>query len=297
VHSGRPFRTSSVTTGRLTATSIHVRSVELNAARATGGGFPFSVPAIRTLPRLEFNAPVTCFVGDNGSGKSTLLEAIALAARLPAVGSAELERDETLVQQRLLAGALRLSWHKRVHRGFFLRAEDFFGFARRIAQLRVELQQRIGDVEKEYADASAYTRGLAMGPAAGSLAELTQRYGENVDARSHGEAFLALFQSRLTPGGLYLLDEPEAALSPQSQLGLIALLADSIPNRCQFIIATHSPLLLAFPGATIYSFDVAPIQEVRYDELQHVNLTRDFLNDPTTYLRHLVPDSVKERVT
>jgi predicted ATPase len=236
-------------------------------------------------------------VGENGSGKSTLLEAIALAARLPAVGSAELDRDETLAQQRLLAGALRLGWRKRVHRGFFLRAEDFFGFARRIAQLRAELQQRIGDVEREYADASAYARGLAMGPAAGSLAELTRRYGDGVDARSHGEAFLALFQSRLTPGGLYLLDEPEAALLPQSQLGFIALLADSIPQGCQFVVATHSPLLLAFPGATIFSFDTAPISKVRYDELQHVNLTRDFLNDPAAYLRHLVPRDAEEEVT
>jgi predicted ATPase len=280
----------------LTAGSIHLRSVELNAERASGGGFPFSVPAIRTLPRLELHTPVTCFVGDNGSGKSTLLEAIALAARLPAVGSAELDRDETLVQQRLLAGALRLVWRRRMHRGFFLRAEDFFGFARRIAQVRAELQQRIGDVEKEYADASEYVRGLARGPAAGSLAELTQLYGENVDGRSHGEAFLALFQSRLHPGGLYLLDEPEAALSPQSQLGLIALLADSITQDCQFVVATHSPLLLAFPGATILSFDATPIQEVRYDELPHVNLTRDFLNNPATYLRHLVPRDSEERV-
>lgn len=283
--------------GRLTAESIHLRSVELNARRATGGGFPFNVPAIRTLPRLELRTPVTCFVGDNGSGKSTLLEAIALAARLPAVGSAELERDETLAQQRQLAGALRLGWRRRVHRGFFLRAEDFFGFTRRIAQLRAELQQRVDDVGREYADASDYARGLALGPATGSLAELTRRYGEDVDARSHGEAFLALFQSRLVPGGLYLLDEPEAALSPQSQLGLIALLADSIPEHCQFVVATHSPLLLAFPGATIFSFDFAPIQEVRYDELQHVNLTRDFLNDPAAYLRHLVPRAAEERVT
>jgi predicted ATPase len=281
----------------LTTTALHLRSVELNAARATSGGFPFSVPAIRTLQRLEFRASVTCFVGENGSGKSTLLEGIALAARLPAVGSAELDRDETLVQQRLLAGALQLGWRKRVHRGFFLRAEDFFGFARRIAQLRAELHQRIADVEKEYADASAYARGLAMGPVTGSLAELTQRYGDDVDGRSHGEAFLALFQSRLTPGGLYLLDEPEAALSPQSQLALIALVADSVQQSCQFIIATHSPLLLAFPGATIFSFDAAPIQEVRYDELQHVNLTRDFLNDPAAYLRYLVPGDVEERVT
>ena len=237
---------------------------------------------------------MTFFVGDNGSGKSTLLEAIALAAGLPAVGLEELDRDATLVEQRRLARELRLTWRQRAHRGFFLRAEDFFGFARRVAQLRSELRGRMSEVEREFANATDYVRGLASGPVQASLAALTRRYGDNLDGRSHGEAFLKLFQSRLVPDGLYLLDEPEAALSPQSQLGLIALMADTVAQGCQYIMATHSPILLAYPDATIFSFDRTPIEAVSYADLQHVNLTRDFLNEPATYLRHLITHDPEE---
>jgi predicted ATPase len=107
------------------------------------------------------------------------------------------------------------------------------------------------------------------------------------NANSHGQSFLKLFASRFVPGGLYLLDEPEAPLSPQSQLALIAMIGDMIAQDAQFIIATHSPILLAFPNALIYSCDRVPIERVRFDELDHVVLTRDFLNDPGKFLRHL----------
>jgi predicted ATPase len=149
------------------------------------------------------------------------------------------------------------------------------------------LKQRVSDVEGDFKGASAYARGLAAGPAAGSLAELTRRYGVDLDARSHGEGFLKLFEARLVPGGLYLLDEPEAALSPQNQLVLLALLFQMIEQNCQFIIATHSPMLLAFPGARIYNFDVEPIAEAKWEELEHVSLTRAFLDNPERFLRHL----------
>src|SRR6185369_16911847 len=117
------------------------------------------------------------------------------------------------------------------------------------------------------------------GPLAASLADMEKRYGTDPDASSHGESFLKLFRNRFVPGGLYLLDEPEAPLSPQSQLALMAMLMEMIEQEAQFIIATHSPILLAFPEALIYSFDALPIAEVVYDDLDHVNLTRDFLNN------------------
>ena len=259
-------------------------------ARNPGGDeqtFPFSVPVIRTLDRLPFAGAVTFFVGENGSGKSTVLEGIALAARLPAVGSADLGDDATLGAQRALARALRLVWNRRTARGFFLRAEDFFGFAKRISAMRAEFHQRLADLEVEYAERSAWARGLAMGPARASLAELEARYGVDLDANSHGQSFLRLFQSRFVPGGLYLLDEPEAPLSPQSQLALMLMMGDMIAQDAQFVIATHSPILLAFPGATIYSFDQTPAEAVPYEELEHVVLTRAFLANPDRYLRAL----------
>ncbi len=266
-----------------------LRAVERKAGRgaATNQEFPFTVSAIRSLGTLDLSAHVTFFVGENGSGKSTLLEGIAAAASLPTVGSAEIGDDATLAAPRRLGKAFRLVWGARTHRGFFLRAEDFFGFARRIAQLRAEMNQRIADVDEEFKDASALARGLAKGPAAASLAELSRRYGVDLDARSHGEGFLKLFEARLVPGGLYLLDEPEAALSPQNQLVLLALLKQMIEQESQFIIATHSPMLLAYPDARIYNFDSEPISQVKWEELEHVTLTRAFLANPERFLRRL----------
>jgi len=120
-----------------------------------------------------------------------------------------------------------------------------------------------------------------------SLGELERRYGVDLDANSHGQGFLRLFRERFVPGGLYLLDEPESPLSPQSQLALMAMMHDMIAEDAQFIVATHSPILLAYPRARIYSFDTAPVSQVEYGELDHVRLTRDFLNEPGRYLREL----------
>src|SRR5688572_10543099 len=264
----------------------HLRSLTIK--KAASRGFPFSVPAIRTLPELSFDTPVTFFVGENGSGKSTLLEGIALAAGLPTVGSTAASNDDTLDAQRALGHALKLVWNRRTRRGFFLRAEDFFGFTKQLAQTRGEMQQRIHEIEDEYKDRSTYAKGLALGPMSSSLSDMERRYGSDLDANSHGQSFLKLFQARFVPGGLYLLDEPEAPLSPQSQLALLAMIGEMVAQDAQFIIATHSPIVLAFPGAQIYSFDAIPMRKVAYEDLDHVRLTRDFLNAPERYLRQIV---------
>ena len=270
---------------------LHLRSVALKKpAEHYGAGFPFSVPAVRSLRELRLESPVTLFAGENGSGKSTLLEGIAAAVGSPTAGREEVGHDDSLAAQRELGRALRLAWTVRTHKGFFLRAEDFFNYAKRLARLRAEMLQRAAEVEAEY-DAqgrSAYAKGLATGPLLGSAGAVARRYGGDLDARSHGQGFLTLFESRLVPGGLYLLDEPEAALSPQSQLALIAMIADAVREGGQFIVATHSPILLAYPGARIVSFDRTPVGEVAFEELEHVKLTREFLEDPQRYLRHLI---------
>ena len=272
-----------------TSDSIYLRGLEMrtsSAAEATR--FPFSVPTIRSLESIEFASPITFFVGENGSGKSTLIEAIAVAASLPTVGSDEVSADASLKAQKKLASSLRLQWKPRTHRGFFLRAEDFFGFAKRLAKTRAEMQARVAELDEEYRDRSSWAKGLAQGPAMGSIAEMDRRYGENLDAQSHGQSFLQLFKARFVPGGLYLLDEPEAPLSPQSQLTLIAMMHEMIQQQSQFIIATHSPILLAYPGAAIYSFDGGKVELTTFEELEPVNLVRSFLNDPRQYLRHLI---------
>lgn len=250
--------------------------------------FPFNVPSLATLDTLDLDAPVICFVGENGSGKSTLLESIAIAAALPSAGGAGRAMDDpTLAEQRSLASVLSLTWHTRSMRGFFLRAEDFFGFQNLLKRERAEFVETLARMEVDYAESSAKAKQLAMGPIKASLADMERRYGVDPDARSHGEAFLNFFQQRLVPRGLYLMDEPEAALSPQRQLALLAMMFDLVEEGAQFIIATHSPLLLAFPGARIYSFDETPVSEVPWDQTEHVRLTRSFLENPERYLRQL----------
>ncbi len=242
-------------------------------------GFPFSVPAISSLPTLDVSVPITLFVGENGSGKSTLLEGIATAAELPALGAREVDLDETLADQRRLGAALRLAWRPRSRQGFFLRAEDFFGHlrfqARTDARIAREQRESLGIYDHETADGFHVDERNA--------AKSLRKY----DSRSHGESFLDLFTNRLRPRGLYLLDEPEAPLSPKRQLLVLELIVRAANAGAQFIIATHSPILLACPGARIYAFDDPPIHEVRYADLEHVNVMRDFLNHPDLFLRHL----------
>ena len=252
-------------------------------------GFPFSVSAIRGLELMDLGSPVALFVGENGSGKSTLLESLAIAAKLPAVGSGNLAQDPTLEAQRRLARLLRLTWGKRTHRGFFLRAEDFFGFQKDLVKKRLDHEREMKRLELELADASAFDRARALGVHQGSIQALVDRYGEDPDARSHGEAFLDLFKARLVPGGLFLMDEPEAALSPQSQLGFMAMIRDAVADGGQFVIATHSPILMAIPGATIFLFEGGEVRPVAFEDLEAVSLVRDFLQAPERFLRHLWP--------
>ncbi|HRJ43529.1 MAG TPA: AAA family ATPase, partial [Caldilineaceae bacterium] len=157
----------------------------------------------------------------------------------------------------------------------------------RMAQMQKELEADLAAVEEEYAGRSDYAKGFARMPHAKELAAIRARYGEGLDARSHGESFLALFQARFVPSGLYLLDEPEAPLSPLRQVGFLALLHEMVQQESQFIIATHSPILMAFPGATILSFDEAPVRSVPWEQLEHVTITRDFLNQPGAFLANL----------
>ena len=150
-----------------------------------------------------------------------------------------------------------------------------------------ELLAEIKRVDKEYAGRSEQAKGLARMPFVGELHALREQYGRQLNTYSHGESFLELFQSRFAPNSLYLLDEPETPLSPMRQLTLISLMKEMVAQNCQFLIATHSPILMAFPGAEILSFDHTPIQPVPYETLEHVTITKTFLNDPEQYLRYL----------
>lgn len=270
---------------------LHLKSISARKWPSHfNGEFPFNLKIVKSLKEIEFSSEVTFFVGENGSGKSTLLEAIACAVGAIAVGSDNIGKDKTLNAVRKLAQHFKLSWQIRTHKGFFLRAEDFFGFAKRMRQMREELENDLRAIDDEYREKgrSQTAVGLAKMAYARELQDMKRQYGEGgLDSYSHGESFLTLFESRFVPNGLYLMDEPEAPLSPIRQLAFISILKRMVEQDSQFIIATHSPIIMAFPNATILSFDSARIQQVKYDDLEHVTLTKAFLNNPEAYLRRL----------
>jgi predicted ATPase len=256
---------------------IFLRTVERLGDVENGSGYPFAVPPLRELRRLDFTAPVTFFVGENGAGKSTLLEAIALRGRLPSVTPQPLEHEAALVPIHPLARSLRLTWQPRTHLGFFLRVEDFFTLCR-------DLKRRNEMMEAVSAFADDPESHASPRP---QKQPFDSRGVEDLPALSHGESFLKFLQSRCRPSGLHVLDEPEAALSPQRQIVLLKMIRRLVQENAQFIIATHSPLLLAFPGAQILCFDSGTIKEVAYEELPHVTLTRAFLEKPERFLDDL----------
>jgi predicted ATPase len=263
-----------------------LRSITLRDSDELPDGYPFSLPLIQNLGTLELDSPVTYLVGENGSGKSTLIEAVGLAAELPVVGGQRADQDPTLKPLDTFSRRLRLSWSKRTRRGFLFRAEDFFRFARRMAEELKEMESLKDEYDERFKDRPT-AHLLTTGSAGNQARGIEDRYGRDLHARSHGESFMDFFKSRFVPEGLYLMDEPEASLSPQRQLALLGLVRDMVEQGAQFIIATHAPILMSLPGSTIYSLDGEAPERVEFDDLEHVTLTRSFLEAPERFLRYL----------
>lgn len=211
--------------------------------------YPFSIPAVKQLHDLKLDHSVTFFVGENGSGKSTLLEAIADKCEFNTAGGGRNNSFEVHASKSVLGDYIRLAWMPKITNGFFLRAESFYHFATHLDEL---------DDPRRY-----------------------QQYGgKSLHHQSHGESFLSLFMNRFNGKALYLLDEPEAALSPARQLAFIKVIHDLVSSdQAQFIIATHSPILLGYPDAEIFSFDEQSISSVEYEMTDHYQLTKYFLQN------------------
>ena len=254
------------------------------------------MPLFRDLTRLDFNSTVTFLVGENGCGKSTLLEGLAVGARAVAAGSGQLDQDETLWAAHDFARAFRFVRRSHPKHTLFMRAEDVLGYTLTAARQRKEAgiafaggnkaldRARQIEEEEEVADIAK----PSMVEAAPRLKRrLMRKYQTDPNDQSHGEQFLGLLADKLLPSGLYFLDEPETPLSPNRVLGLLALLKDCAAMRCQFIVATHSPILMALPGAQILVIENGTIQPIAYDEVEHVRITKAFLSDPAKFLRHL----------
>jgi predicted ATPase len=237
---------------------MRLKEISLLRQRVTEWNeYPFSIPAIASLRSLEINSRVCFFVGENGTGKSTLLEATASHYGFGLEGGNRNFSNTTASVRFIepLVKALRLSFTKKTGLGFYLRAESFFNVASQVD-------------------------GLGASDSYG---------GKSLHNQSHGESFISLLQNRFTRSGFYLMDEPEAALSPQRQLSSLVLLHELVADNdnIQFLIATHSPLLLAYPDAQIFSFDGGAVHQITYRESQPFQFVSSFLAAPERYMRAL----------
>lgn len=247
--------------------------------------FPFSLELIQNLETIKLTKPVTFFVGENGVGKSTILEGLAYASGVPAVGELRIDDDPLMEPARKLGKMMSLRYQDRTSAGFFVRAEDFLGFVKNILRSIAELDQEIETLKAEWEGGGDIN--LALGPLLGERKAYTDRYTENFNAMSHGEGFLHFFKNRITGKGLYLIDEPEAALSPARQLSLIKIILDGVKRGSQFIIATHSPIIMAMPDAQILEFADHKITEVVYKETGHYQLSKAFFDAPEVFFKEL----------
>lgn len=231
--------------------------------------YPFCLPIIQNLSKISFPSQVTFLVGENGSGKSTILEAIAYQAGFGLEGGSKNINFATSDQvtyegAKSLSQYLTLSWRYKPknHDGYFFRAESFFNIANYIDKIAKDDSR----AHKSYG-------------------------GKSLHNKSHGESFLSFFNERMGAGGFFILDEPEAALSPQRQLSLLVIMKKLCQNsHSQFIIATHSPILLAYPEATIYSCDGDTLKKIAYHQTSHYQITKSFLDCPERYLDMLFAD-------
>ena len=239
-------------------TQPYLREVSLRPNTNSGPqDYPFNIPAVRNLQVLRFHPDVTFLVGENGSGKSTLLEAIAVGLGFGPEGGTRNVRFQTADTTSNLHRYLKIvRGTRRPKDYYFLRAESFYNVA-------------------TFMDGTGYLQGYG---------------GKSLHARSHGEAFMALLTEKLRGRGLYLLDEPEAALSPSRQLAAISAIHHLVQNESQFIIATHSPILLAYPQSKIVGLDDGKLTELSYEDTEHFTITRDFLNHYPGRLERLLSD-------
>lgn len=236
---------------------MYLRSLEFLKNKYTSNHtYPFSISALQGLERLDFRSNVTFFVGENGSGKSTVLEAIAYQCGFHTAGGSKNNVYEVDSADSALGNFIRLSWMPKITNGFFMRAETFHQFASHLDTMPESL------------------------PYYG---------GRSLHHQSHGEAFLSVFTHRFGKKAIYLLDEPEAALSPSRQLGLLRIIKD-LEHEAQFIIATHSPILLGYPHAQILNFDARPVEEIEYEDTVHYIVTRRFLVDREKMIQEIFSD-------
>lgn len=253
---------------------------KLSRRSAEGEEYPLSAAVIRKLKELEFRAPVTIFCGDNGCGKSTLLEILAACLRMNRIGR-PMEADE---KRKAIAGsvsAFRLTYlHPK--KNFFFSAEDFIKYIDWVENTKRKARDAIAEVDGYL---TGYAAALAKSPHYRTLGELEELYANSLAVQSHGEGFLDFFRSRIAPDGLYLLDEPEGALSYENQYLLSRIVMEAVRENCQFVIATHSPVVTAIPDAEIFEIRGGELCACAYEEVANNEFLRMFLSHRKSMMR------------
>ena len=258
--------------------SLFLRKV---SRRGSGGEeYPLTAEVIRTFEELEFRSPVTVLCGDNGCGKSTLLEILAACLRADRIGR-PLEEDEKRRKIARHAEEFRLTYlHPK--KNFFFSAEDFIKYIDWVESAKQEARAAIAEVDERL---TGYAAALAKSPHYRTIAELEQLYASSLAAQSHGEGFLDFFRSRIAPDGLFLMDEPEGALSYENQYLLARMIMESVKEGCQFVIATHSPVVSAIPGAEIYEIRGGRLCPCAYEEVENNSFLCMFLSHRESMMR------------
>lgn len=255
----------------------------LNIATSKSNPFPYNVSAVKFAKELDLSSKLNFIIGDNGTGKSTLLETIAFRLQLPHLDGSEYSKKAFRAAVKL-SSVLELNFNIARTRGFFFRAEDFGDYINSInrTDLHSYLNSLKGDVPDEIIEEMKESSNS-------QIAHMRKNYGQELTSFSHGEAYLKIIQDKVNTPGIYLLDEPEAALSPARQLALIYQIVEHLENNMsQFIIATHSPIIMSIPNATIYEVNENGMSKTNLEETEHYRITKGFLNNPDLYLRHLI---------
>ncbi|WP_179021342.1 AAA family ATPase [Winogradskyella forsetii] len=260
----------------------YLKTLNINTDRTHP--FPYDIPAIKHAKHLDFSNIITFLVGENGSGKSTLLEAIACRLQLPHMDGVGYSKKSFDAAKTLLP-YLELTWQIERSVGFFFRAEDFGDFLNSIHRADTSIASQLGDLGE---NVPKHIVDQMKDSANHQLHHVRKNFGQELDTFSHGEAYLQIMNQKINSRGIYLLDEPEAALSPARQLTLISFLNQHLKtHNSQFIIATHSPMLLAYPDATIYEITPNGMEKTALEDTEHYTVTKSFLNNPEAFLRHL----------
>ena len=244
--------------------------------------YPYNVPAIKYAKDIDVSNSITFLVGENGCGKSTLLEAIAYRLQLPHMDGNGYGK-KCFDAARKLVSHLELEWDMERSVGFFFRAEDFGDYLNSVHRSDVNLHNQFGDLEDVPSDIIQQMKDSANY----QLHQVRRDYGQELDTFSHGEAYMHIMHEKVNQRGIYLLDEPEASLSPAKQLAFIYFLQNHLQQfNSQFIIATHSPMLMAFPNASIYEITNEEMKKTELEDTDHYSITKMFLNNPKSFLQH-----------